>query len=110
MHPDEPTDAAPSTEISALEADRQIQAGAFLLDVREDDEWQAGHAPAATHVPMGELSARAGEVPTDRTIICVCHLGGRSAVVADALNRGGWRALNLTGGMNAWAAAGLPVV
>jgi rhodanese-related sulfurtransferase len=110
MHPDEPTATPPSTEITASAADEQIRAGAFLLDVREDDEWQDGHAPAAVHIPMGELSARSGELPADRTIICVCHIGGRSAVVTDALNRGGWTALNLSGGMNAWQAAGLPIV
>ena len=98
------------TEITATAAQAAISEGAFLLDVRELDEWQAGHAPAATHIPMGELSNRVDVLPRDVTIICVCHLGGRSAVVADALNRGGWHALNLTGGMNAWEAAGLPVV
>jgi rhodanese-related sulfurtransferase len=99
-----------ATEITAAEAQAAIAEGALLLDVRELDEWQAVHAPAATHIPMGELNARVDELPHDVTIICVCHLGGRSAVVADALNRGGWHALNLTGGMNAWEAAGLPVV
>jgi rhodanese-related sulfurtransferase len=99
-----------ATEITAAEAQAAIAEGALLLDVRELDEWQAGHAPAATHIPMGELNARVDELPPDVTIICVCHVGGRSAVVADALNRGGWHALNLTGGMNAWEAAGLPVV
>jgi rhodanese-related sulfurtransferase len=103
-----PTDEP--TEITATQANAAVGDGAFLLDVREQDEWDAGHAPAATHIPMGELNGRVGELPADVTIICVCHVGGRSAVVADALNRGGWHALNLTGGMNAWEAAGLPVV
>lgn len=82
----------------------------MLLDVREPDEWQAGHAPAAVHLPMSTISERAGELPRDRQIICVCHLGQRSALVTGALRRAGWDAVNLTGGMKAWAAAGLPVV
>jgi rhodanese-related sulfurtransferase len=97
-------------EISATDAAASIEAGALLLDVREDDEWAAGHAPQAVHIPMSSLTGRTAEIPTDRTVICVCHVGGRSAVVTDALNRAGWQAVNLTGGMNAWEAAGLPVV
>ena len=59
---------------------------------------------------MSRISEQVDELPVDRTIVCVCHLGVRSAVVAAALNRAGWTALNLTGGMQAWASAGLPVV
>ena len=97
-------------ELSAAEAARAVEEGAYLLDVREDDEWAGGHAPDAVHIAMSVLAGRAGELPTDRTIVCVCHVGARSAVVADALNRGGWTAVNLAGGMVAWEAAGLPVV
>jgi rhodanese-related sulfurtransferase len=59
---------------------------------------------------MAMISQRAGELPTDHQIICVCHLGQRSAFVTEALRRAGWDALNLAGGMESWAAAGLPVV
>ena len=96
--------------VSAGEARRMAAAGALLLDVREDDEWAAGHAPEAVHVPMSRLAQRAGELPSGRTIVCVCHVGGRSAAVVSALVGGGWDAVNLDGGMEAWAAAGLPVV
>ena len=82
----------------------------MLLDVREQHEWDAGHAPQAVHIPMSELQSRAGELPADRTIVCICHVGGRSTAVTDALNRGGWHALNLVGGMEAWRHEGLPVV
>jgi rhodanese-related sulfurtransferase len=95
--------------VSATQARGLIADGALLLDVREDDEWADGHAPEAVHIPMSQLNVRAAEIPTDRTIVCVCHVGGRSAAVAEALNRNGWTALNLAGGMNAWIAAGLPV-
>lgn len=87
-----------------------VRSDAILLDVREDHEWAAGHAPEATHLPMSRISAQAGRLPAGKTIVCVCHVGARSAVVAAALNRAGWQALNLAGGMEAWAAAGLPVV
>jgi rhodanese-related sulfurtransferase len=98
------------TEISAAHAQELAAADAILLDVREDHEWVAGHAPQATHMPMSRIAERAAELPADKTIVCVCHLGNRSAAVAAALNRAGWKALNLTGGMEAWADAGLPVI
>ena len=82
----------------------------MLLDVREQHEWDAGHAPQAVHIPMSQLQRRAEEIPGDRTIVCICHVGGRSAVVTNALNEGGWHALNLVGGMEAWQHEGLPVV
>lgn len=84
--------------------------GAVLLDVREQEEWDAGHAPAARHVPMSTISGRAADIPTDALIVCVCRSGGRSAAVTEALLNGGWNAVNLEGGMQAWHAAGLPVV
>jgi len=97
-------------ELNVHQADEAVKGGAFLLDVREDFEWKQGHAPDAAHISMSELGGRVGELPTDRTIVCVCHIGGRSAMAADALNRGGWKAVNVVGGMDAWQRAGLPVV
>lgn len=82
----------------------------FLLDVREPLEWDAGHVEQAVHIPMGDLNARIDEIPQDRTIVCVCRSGARSQAVADALNRAGWTAQNLDGGMHAWASAELPFV
>jgi rhodanese-related sulfurtransferase len=97
-------------DLTVPEALVAVAAGAMLLDVREDHEWEAGHAPQAVHMPMSRLAERAGEVPRDRTIVCVCHVGARSAAVADALGRAGWDAVNLAGGMDAWVAAGQPLV
>ncbi len=97
-------------EVSATEALELLRSDAILLDVREDHEWAAGHAPEATHMPMSRISQHAASLPTNKTIICVCHVGARSAAVAAALSRAGWNARNLTGGMEAWAACGLPVV
>jgi rhodanese-related sulfurtransferase len=104
-----PEDEA-TAECSVAEAHEAVLDGGLLLDVREGVEWEQGHAPHAVHIPMSQLSDRVGELPRDRTILCVCHVGARSAVVADALNRAGWRARNVAGGMEAWAAAGYPVV
>lgn len=77
-----------------------------LLDVREDDEWDAGHIEGAQHIPMGELVQRQDEIPKDETIVCVCRTGGRSGAVAGALSDAGYDAHNLEGGMQSWAAAG----
>jgi rhodanese-related sulfurtransferase len=104
VHPDSPP------EISATEAVDRLTGDAVLLDVREQHEWDAGHAPQAQHLAMSELSARVDEVPKDVAVICVCHGGGRSSRVAMALHQAGYNAFNLRGGMVAWHAAGLPVV
>jgi len=98
------------TDIDPAEADRLVAAGALLLDVREDDEWTAGHAPAAVHLPMGQVVDRMEELPTDRTIVCMCRAGGRSQSVAVHLAGTGYDVRNAAGGMQAWAADGLPVV
>jgi rhodanese-related sulfurtransferase len=81
-----------------------------LLDVRESGEWQAGHVEQAQFVPMSELIGRLAEVPKDREVVVVCRSGVRSAQVAAYLNQNGWSAKNLDGGMEAWAAAGRPMV
>jgi rhodanese-related sulfurtransferase len=89
-------------EVGAVEVPSQ----GFLIDVRENDEWQAGHAPQALHIPLGELAERSGEIPRDRTLYVVCRSGGRSARAVQALNGAGWQAINVSDGMQGWAAAG----
>jgi rhodanese-related sulfurtransferase len=96
-------------ELDALRADDAVGDGAFLLDVREPDEFAAGHAPRAVSVPIGELEARRGELPDGIAIVCVCRSGVRSASAADVLCAAGYDAVNLVGGMLAWATEGLPV-
>lgn len=83
---------------------------AYLLDVREPDEWLAGHAPEAVHIPLGELAARAAEVPNDRDVYIICRSGARSAQAVIALNGAGWRTANVRGGMHAWRSEGRPMV
>ena len=98
------------TGLDPGDARRAVDGGALLLDVREDDEWSEGHAPGAAHVPMGQIPGRIDEVPTDRTVVCVCRVGGRSMAVANDLAVAGYDVRNLEGGMLAWELAGLPVV
>ncbi|SDY17194.1 Rhodanese-related sulfurtransferase [Micromonospora pattaloongensis] len=89
----------------------EISGEAYLLDVREHDEWTAGHAPGAHHVPMMEIPARLAEVPTDADVVVVCRSGGRSAQVVSYLMGNGWdNVRNLDGGMKSWSAAGRPLV
>jgi rhodanese-related sulfurtransferase len=82
----------------------------FLLDVREPHEYNAGHAPSAVNVPLGELDSVLAHVPRDKTVICVCRTGRRSNEATDRLRQAKVRALNLEGGMAAWLAAALPIV
>ncbi|GAA3719640.1 rhodanese-like domain-containing protein [Nonomuraea antimicrobica] len=93
----------PEIEAAAVPAD------VYLLDVREQDEWRAGHAPDAVHIPMTELQGRVGEVPADRTVYVVCRVGGRSLQVAAWLNQLGHEAVNVEGGMRSWESAGRPM-
>lgn len=86
-----------------------VPAGGWLLDVREPEEWAAGHVPHAVHIPMGELAARVHEVPGDQAVYVICRSGVRSAAVAQALIGAGWDALNVADGMQGWAAAGRPM-
>ncbi|NJC68948.1 rhodanese-like domain-containing protein [Planosporangium thailandense] len=89
----------------------EVPAEAYLLDVREDDEWAAGHAPDARHMPMHTVPARLDEIPTDGDVVVVCRSGGRSAqVVAYLLAAGRDNVRNLDGGMMAWARAGRPMI
>ena len=97
-------------EVGARAATALIEAGALMVDVREPDEWQAGHAPEALPLPMGQVLAHRGDLPHDRRIVVICRSGGRSAAVTESLRAWGFDAINLSGGMCAWAAAGLPVV
>ncbi|MFF2351982.1 rhodanese-like domain-containing protein [Kitasatospora sp. NPDC058115] len=86
-----------------------VPADAALLDVREQDEWDAGHVDGALHIPIGEVVARIGELP-DATLYVLCRVGGRSAQVVQYLVQNGRDAVNVDGGMYAWDGAGRPMV
>jgi rhodanese-related sulfurtransferase len=89
----------------------EIPNGAFLLDVRENEEWAAGHAPEAQHVRMHDVPTRLAEIPTEGNVVVACRMGARSAQVTAFLLAQGWdNVVNLDGGMLAWHAAGRPLV
>ncbi len=98
----------PGAVPEVLSAD--LPAGVFLLDVREDDEWTAGHAPDAVHVRLGDLSARVDELPRDREVYVICRSGARSAYATQGLTAGGLNAINVADGMTGWAVAGRPMI
>jgi rhodanese-related sulfurtransferase len=97
-------------EVTPDEAAARLAQGALLLDVREDDEWQAGHAPEAQHLPLGRLATEYDSLPKDRSIVAICRSGARSDRATAALRNAGYDVVNLAGGMRAWAAAGHAVV
>jgi rhodanese-related sulfurtransferase len=89
----------------------EVPSDAYLLDVREPEEWRAGHAPDAHHLPMMDVPVRLAEVPQDAEVIVVCRMGGRSAQVTAYLVNQGWdNVRNLDGGMEEWAATGRPLI
>jgi rhodanese-related sulfurtransferase len=88
---------------------KEVPPGAYLLDVREPEEWDAGHAPGAVHIPLGELGVRYTELDTGRPLYVICRSGNRSAYAAHALAGAGWEASNVADGMVGWQAAGLPM-
>jgi rhodanese-related sulfurtransferase len=97
-------------DVSAEEGHRMVSAGAVLLDVREADEWDAGHAPEAIWIPLGEISARVGEIARDAPVVAICRSGARSRVVAEAMLGAGYEVVNVGGGMREWAAEDYEVV
>lgn len=85
------------------------KSGAPLIDVREPDEYEQGHATGAVLVPMGEVEDRIGEIPTDETVYVICASGRRSAQAAATMRQHGIDAVSVEGGTQAWAAANLPM-
>ena len=84
--------------------------GVTVLDVREQVEWQHGRIDGALHIPLTELTDRSGELPSDRQLIVVCKVGGRSSQATAFLREKGFEAINLAGGMIDWVDAGRPMV
>ncbi len=83
--------------------------GVVILDVREADEWNSGHAPGAQHIPIGEVPARIEDIDIDAEVYVVCRQGGRSLGVVAYLNNIGFDAFQVDGGMVAWQRNGLPL-
>ena len=87
----------------------QVPTDGYLLDVREAEEWQAGHIPGALHIPLSELGARYREISGDRPLYVICRSGSRSGYAAQALAQAGWEVTNVADGMIGWHAAGRPM-
>jgi len=105
------TEVGIAREVSVSEAATLRDQGAFMLDVRESEEWNAGHIPDATLIPLGELESRLDELPRDRQIVVVCRSGNRSATGRDILLDAGFEDVtSMGGGMNSWVSQGLPTV
>lgn len=93
----------PEIEVSQVPT---VRSPFYLLDVREDGEWEAGHIDGAHHIPMMAVPSRVAEIPVDEQTLVICRSGHRSARVVEFLVSQGLDAVNLTGGMQAWASAG----
>lgn len=97
-------------EVKPAEAARLLEEGAWLLDVREQDEWEDARIPGAHHIPLGALPSRLDEVPRDRPVVVQCRSGNRSARATRVLlDAGVAESRNLAGGILAWAREGRPV-
>jgi thioredoxin len=83
--------------------------GAYVVDVREDAEWEGGRVPGAVHVPMNTIPDRIGELPKDSPVFVICASGNRSRQVSDFLRAQGVDAINVAGGTNGWAQRGWPL-
>jgi rhodanese-related sulfurtransferase len=98
-------------EMSVAEVSQLDREEWFILDVREQSEWNEGHIEGATLIPLGQLEARKSELPTDQKIVVVCRSGNRSAQGRDLLLKAGFAEVtSMADGMNDWVSQGLPVV
>ena len=103
-----PPPVVPEVDVDQLD---QVRAtAAAVIDVRQPDEYDAGHVPGARLIPLSEVAGRLGEVPTDGEVFVICLSGGRSARATEFLRRQGVDARNVAGGTKAWVESGRPVV
>ncbi len=98
----------PGPDITPTETQQGAGGDVVLLDVREDDEWAAGHAPGAMHMALGRLDPTALDPHTP--IIAICRSGARSGKATARLAAAGLSVRNMAGGMTAWQQSGLPVI
>jgi rhodanese-related sulfurtransferase len=106
---DETGNEQATREVSREEAQKLVEEGAQLVDVRADHEWEAGRIAGAKHVPLAELDERTGELDKDRPVVLYCRGGTRSTMATDALAEAGFEAAKLTEGIVGWDEDGLPL-
>jgi rhodanese-related sulfurtransferase len=103
------TEAGDAPEVSRDEAQKLIEEGAQLVDVRTDHEWETGRIAGAIHLPLAELAERAGEIDKERPVVVYCRGGNRSSMAAAALADAGYDAAKLSEGIVGWDEASLPL-
>ncbi len=96
--------------VCGVQAREMVRDGAQLIDVRESSEWNAGHAPQASHIPSSQVTSRLNRVKKEKAVVVVCRSGGRSRAVTKQLRSLGYEAFTLQGGMRAWQGAEGPVL
>ena len=110
--------AAAQVDLASLPVNIDVTQAASLLnnpnvvfvDVREQNEYDAGHIPGVKLIPLGSVPDRMSEIPKDKTVVAVCHSGNRSSQATDFLRKQGYTNVhNMTGGMTAWSQAGNPI-
>lgn len=99
----------PAPEVSTKELAAAISAGGTVIDVREPQEYAAGHVPQARLIPLGEVLERYGEIDGQGPVYVICAVGGRSMAAAGALRQLGFDAISVAGGTNLWAEEGRPI-
>ena len=102
----QPADGRLRPKVKVAQALELVRDGATLLDVRENGEWNAGHAPGAIHVPLGDIDKAARRIKQGRPVVVMCASGMRSRTAAKHLRSLGYDATSLSGGMAAWQRAG----
>ena len=102
-------DFNPQFEMTVAEVAARDAAATQLIDVREINEWNEGRIAGGALIPLSEFAERVGEIDPARPIITYCRSGGRSLMVAEALQNAGYAAKSMAGGILAWEAAGLAV-
>jgi rhodanese-related sulfurtransferase len=111
MSPPAAASAGYPQEISVEQATAKRDAGAFILDVRQPEEWNEFHIPGSTLIPLGELASRVDELPREQEIVVVCRSGNRSAQGRDILLEAGLtQVTSMAGGVTQWRAADYPTV
>lgn len=95
-----------ATEVTIDDLENAIAEGKFVVDVREDHEFEAGHVPNARHIPLSTVADRTAELPQDEQIWLICQGGVRSMKAADYLLTQGFDVVSVAGGTGAWIAAG----
>lgn len=103
--------SASASRITPARAHRLLRDGrAVLIDVREEGEFAAGHAPGAVHLPLSAWIDGSAGLPAGREPVLICRSGNRSRQAAELLAARGVSVPDVVGGMREWAALGLPVV